>query len=42
MLLSFFDIRWNIHYEFLSTGQTVNKDCYLEVLERLHKKVRLK
>jgi len=31
----FFDIRGIVHYEFLSTGQTVNQVYYLEVLESL-------
>jgi len=42
MLLTFFDIRGIVHYEFVPTGQTVNQVYYLEVLERLHEKVRRK
>jgi len=42
MLLSFFDIRGIVHYEFVPIGQTVNQVYYLEVLERLHEKVRKK
>ena len=42
MLLAFFDIRGIVHYEFVPTGQTVNQVYYLEVLERLHEKVRRK
>ena len=42
MLLTFFDIRGIVHYEFVPTGQTVNQVYYLEVLERLREKVRLK
>jgi len=42
MLLTFFDIRGIVHYEFVPTGQTVNQVSYLEVLERLHEKVRWK
>ena len=38
MLLSFFDIRGIVHYEFVRTGQTVNQVHHLEVLERLRKK----
>jgi len=41
-LLTFFDIRGIVHYEFVPTGQTVNQVYYLEVLERLHDKVRRK
>jgi len=39
MLLTFFDIRGIVHYEFVPTGQTVNQVYYLEVMERLHEKV---
>ena len=42
MLLSFFDIRGIVHYEFVPTGQTVNQVYYLKVLERLREKVRQK
>ena len=43
MLLSFFfNIRGIVHYEFVPTGQTINRVYYLEVLERLHEKVRQK
>jgi len=42
MLLTFFDIRGIVHFEFVPTGQTVNQVYYLEVLERLHEKVRWK
>jgi len=38
----FFDIRGIVHYEFVPIGQTVNQVYYLEVLERLHEKVRRK
>ena len=36
------DIRAIIHYEFVPTGQTVKQVYYLEVLKRLHEKVRRK
>jgi len=42
MLVTFFDIRGIVHYEFVPTGQTVNQVYYLEVLERLREKVRQK
>ena len=42
MLLTFFDIRGIVHYEFVQTGQTVNQVYYLEVEERLREKVRRK
>jgi len=40
MLLTFFDIRGIVHYEFVPTGQTVNQVNYLEVTERLREKDR--
>ena len=42
MLLTFFDIRRIVRYEFVPTGQTVNQVYYLEVLEGLREKVRQK
>ena len=36
------DIRGLIHYEFVPTGQTVNQVYYLEVMKRMHEKVRWK
>jgi len=42
LLTFFFNIRGIVHYEFVPTGQTVNQVYYLEVLERLREKVRLK
>jgi len=41
-LLTFFNIRGIVHYEFVPTGQTVNQVYYLEVLGRLREKVRRK
>ena len=38
----FFYFRGIVHYEFVPTGQTVNQVYYLEVLGRLHEKVRRK
>ena len=40
--LCFFDFRGIVHYEFVPTGQTVNKVYYLEVLKKLREKVRRK
>jgi len=39
MLLTFFDIRRIVHYEFVPTGQTVNQVYYLKVLGRLREEV---
>ena len=40
--LRYFKIRGLVNYEFLRTGQTLNQVYYLEVLEILRAKVRLK
>jgi len=42
MLLTFFDIKGIVHYEFVPNGQTVNQVYYLEVLEWLREEVRRK
>jgi len=42
ILLTFFDTRGTVHYEFVPNGQTVNQVYCLETLERLHEKVRWK
>jgi len=42
MLLTCFDIRGIVHYEFVPTGQTVNQVYFLEVLEKLCEKVKRK
>jgi hypothetical protein len=39
MLLTLFDIRGTVHYEFEPTGQTVYQVYYLVVLEGLRKKL---
>jgi len=41
-LACFFDHKEIVHYEFNAQGQTVNQQCYLEVLTRLWKSVRRK
>ncbi|GBN04599.1 hypothetical protein AVEN_148590-1 [Araneus ventricosus] len=42
MLEVFFDYDSVIHYEFIPKGQTVNKELYLEILERLRDAIRRK
>ena len=39
-LLRFIDIDRLVHHEFVPTGQTVNKEFYKTVLQRLHDAVR--
>ena len=39
MLICFFDSQGVVHKEFVPQGQTVNKQHYREVLERLRKRV---
>ena len=40
MLIVFFDIDRLVHYEFVRTGQTVNKEFYKTLLQRLRDAVR--
>jgi len=42
MLTVFFDYRGVVHYEFLPPGQTVNKEYYLSVVQRLREAIRKK
>ena len=42
MLTVFFDYRGVVHYEFLPTGQTVNKEYYLSVMRHLREAIRKK
>ena len=42
MLVCFFDHKGIVHYKFIAQGQTVNQQCYLEVLRRLRESVRRK
>ena len=37
-----FDSKFIVHHEYVSDGQKVNKECYLEVLRRLRECVRRK
>jgi len=40
MLIAFFDIDGLVHHEFVPTGQTVNKEFYKAVLQRLRDAAR--
>src|SRR5215475_1605402 len=42
MLKVFFDSEGVVHYKFLPQGRTVNKEYYLEVMQRLHEAVKKK
>jgi len=42
MLVCFFDRTGIVHYEFTAQGQTVNQQCYPEVLPRLRESARRK
>jgi len=42
MPVCFFEHKGIVHYEFIAQGQTLNQQCYLEVLTRLWESVRRK
>jgi [histone H3]-lysine36 N-dimethyltransferase SETMAR len=42
LLVTFFDIKGIVHYEYLEEGQTINKEIYLNILRRLRESIRLK
>jgi len=42
ILITFFDIKCNVHFEFIPQRQTVNEAYYVEILKLLREAVRRK
>jgi hypothetical protein len=40
LLITFFDFKGVVHFEFIPQGQRVNQPYYLDILKRLHEPVR--
>jgi hypothetical protein len=39
MLITFFDTKDTVHFEFILQGQTINDAYYMEILKRLRESV---
>jgi len=42
MLITFFDIKDTVHFEFILQGRTVNQVYYVEILKKLREAVSIK
>ncbi|UYV74719.1 hypothetical protein LAZ67_12000679 [Cordylochernes scorpioides] len=42
LLVTFFDIKGIVHYEYLEQGQTINKESNLNIMRRVRESIRLK
>ncbi|UYV81520.1 hypothetical protein LAZ67_20001421 [Cordylochernes scorpioides] len=42
LLVTFFDKKEIVHYEYLEEGQTTNKESYLNIMRRVRESIRLK
>jgi hypothetical protein len=42
MLITFFDIKGTVHFEFVLECQSVNQAYYVETLKRFHEAVHIK
>ncbi|UYV70702.1 hypothetical protein LAZ67_8000325 [Cordylochernes scorpioides] len=42
VLVTFFDIKGIVHYEYLEEGQIINKESYFNIMRRVRESIRLK
>ncbi|UYV75059.1 hypothetical protein LAZ67_12002264 [Cordylochernes scorpioides] len=42
LLVTFFDTKGIVHYEYLEEGQTINKESYLNIMRSVRESIRLK